>query len=36
MTIVAAPPGKTVELRTETKAEKGGAGGIAVGHPRWC
>ena len=30
MTIVAAPPGKTVELRTETKAEKGGAGGIAV------
>ena len=30
MTIVAAPPGQTVELRTETKTEKGGTGGITV------
>ena len=30
MTIVAAPPGQTVELRTETKTEKGGTGGITI------
>ena len=30
MTIVAAPPGQTVELRTETKGEKGGTGGITI------
>ena len=30
MTLVAAPPGETVKLRTETTATKGGAGGIAV------